>query len=75
MLETLLIFSCLASVGLWFWAMLDMSQRHFKESANRDVWIMAVLFFPLIGSIFYLQMRRQLTTTEGRKFQPKFNRR
>ena len=71
MLEIILIFFYLLSIGLWFWAMFDMSQRHFKESSNRTVWILIVLFFPLIGSLLYLQRRNQLTTKETRKFQPK----
>ncbi|MBG7630949.1 MAG: PLDc_N domain-containing protein [Bacteroidetes bacterium] len=34
------------------------------------VWLLAILFFPVLGSIFYFQLRRK----GRRKFQPNFNR-
>lgn len=73
MIPFLIVSLSLFSIGLWFWAMLDMARRHFKEPSNRSVWMLIVLFFPFWGAIFYTQLRNQLTTKEGRKFQPRFN--
>lgn len=72
MMTFLLVGACMVSVGLWFYTLLDMAKRHFIDPYKRSVWLMIVLFFPLIGCLFYLKMRKQLTTSESRKFQPKF---
>ncbi|MEZ4793289.1 MAG: PLD nuclease N-terminal domain-containing protein [Gelidibacter sp.] len=74
MIALVLVSLSILSVGLWFWAMLDMAIRHFKDPSDRSVWILIVLLFPVLGSVFYFQLRNQLTTEEGRKFQPKFKR-
>lgn len=62
------------TIGLWFWAMIDIAKSRFKNQSLNTVWLLIVLFFPILGSIFYFQFRKKFTTKEPRKFQPNFNR-
>lgn len=58
---------------LWFWAIIDITRSRFKSQTMNTVWLLLVLFFPLIGSILYFQLKRKLTTKKPRKFNPNFN--
>ena len=58
---------------LVFWAIIDITKSRFKNPTLRTVWLIAVLIFPIIGSILYFQLRRTLITKEPIKFQPDFN--
>ncbi len=55
-----------------FWALIDIVRSRFINPNMRTVWLVVVLFFPIIGSILYFQMRKTLTTGESLKFNPKF---
>lgn len=57
---------------LWIWAMIDISKSRFKSPAMKTVWLLIVLFFPVLGSIFYFQLKQQFTTKQERKFEPDF---
>ena len=70
----LIIGSVVITIGLWFWAIIDITRSRFKNRNMNTFWLLAVLFFPILGSIIYFQMRKQFVTKEPRKFQPKFNR-
>lgn len=59
---------------LWFWAIIDINRSRFKSPTMNTVWLLIVLFFPVLGSIFYFQLRKKLITKGPRKFQPKFKR-
>lgn len=71
---TLAIGLVLLVIALWFWAIIDISRSRFKNPTMNTVWLLAVLFFPLLGSILYFFMRNKFITKEPRRFQPNFNR-
>ncbi len=58
---------------LVFWAIIDITRSRFINPTKRTIWLLIVLFFPMIGSILYFQLRKKLITKESRQFQPKFN--
>ena len=63
------------SLILTFWALIDVSRSRFKNSSQRTIWLMIVLFLPIWGPIIYFQIRRKLVTKEKRVFNPNFNKR
>jgi hypothetical protein len=74
-METLLIITFVfLTIGLWFWAIIDIARSRFINPAMNTVWLLAVLFFPVLGSILYSQLKKNFVTNTPRKFQPNFNR-
>jgi uncharacterized membrane protein YhaH (DUF805 family) len=71
---TLIIGFVILTIILWFWAIMDITRSRFKNRNMNTIWLLAVLFFPVLGSIFYFQLRKKFVTKEKRKFQPNFNR-
>ncbi len=61
------------TIGLWFWAMLDISKTRFKSQLLNSFWLLIVLFFPVIGPVIYLLLKKY-TTRPRRKFSPNFRR-
>ncbi|MBW1294054.1 PLDc N-terminal domain-containing protein [Aquimarina litoralis] len=43
----------LLSIGLWIYCLIDILRNRF-ENNHKLIWILVVIFIPLIGSIFYL---------------------
>ena len=75
-METTLIYALVVLVFvLWFWAIIDISRSKFKSQSMNAIWLVAVLLFPILGSIFYFQLRRKYVTREKKGFQPYFNQR
>ncbi|MBF8150276.1 PLDc N-terminal domain-containing protein [Winogradskyella sp. F6397] len=72
----LILMITLISIAIlfWFWAISDITRSRFKNPYMSTVWVLVVLFFPVVGSICYLLLRNKLVTNKRRKFQPKFNR-
>lgn len=62
------------SISLWFWAIIDISRSRFKKPIMNTIWLLAVLFFPVLGSILYFQFKKKFVSKKKRKFQPNFNR-
>ncbi len=74
-METLLIIGfVILTIALWFWAIIDITRSRFKNRNMNTVWLLIILFFPVLGSIFYFQLRKNLVAKEPRKFLPNFNR-
>ena len=71
---TLIIGFVILTIILWFSAIIDITRSRFKNPNMNTIWFLAVLFFPVLGSIFYFQLRKKFVTKEPRKFQPNFNR-
>jgi len=71
--EALIIGYIFLTIALWFWAFWDILRSRFKSPTMKMVWILAVLFLPVLGSIFYFQLRKKHLVKEPRKFQPNFN--
>ena len=70
---TLIIGFVVLTIILWLWAIIDITKSRFKDPTMNTIWLLAVLLFPVLGSIFYFQLRRKYVTNESRKFQPNFN--
>ena len=68
----LIITLCFLTLILVLWALIDIVRSRFIKPNMRTVWLIVVLFVPIIGSILYFQMRKTLTTSETLKFNPKF---
>ncbi|WP_425357621.1 PLD nuclease N-terminal domain-containing protein [Psychroflexus torquis] len=62
------------TIALWFWAIIDITRSRFKNPIMNTVCLLVVLFFPALGSILFLILRKKLITKEKRKFQPNFTR-
>ncbi len=59
---------------LWFWALIDIARSRFISTTMNLVWLVFVLFCPVIGTMIYLLVRKNYITKEKRSFQPEFNR-
>lgn len=74
-METIMIIGFIfLSIALWFWAIIDISKSRFKKPIMNTVWLLTVLFFPILGSILYFQFKEKFVSKKKRKFQPNFNR-
>ena len=62
------------AIALWFWAIIDITRSRFKSPFMNTICLLVVLFFPILGSILYLILRKKMIVKEKRKFQPNFNR-
>ena len=43
---------------LLLWALIDILRSDFKDSVTKLIWIIVVIFVPLVGAILYLVMRK-----------------
>lgn len=74
-METIMIIGFIyLSIALWFLAIIDISRSRFKNPIMNTMWLLAVLFFPILGSILYFQFKEKYVSIKKRKFQPNFNR-
>ena len=74
-METTLLIGCvILTMVLWFWAIIDIIKSRFKNRVMKTIWFAVVLFFPVLGSIFYFQLRKKYVVNGTRKFNPNFNR-
>ncbi|HCX23559.1 MAG: phospholipase [Flammeovirgaceae bacterium] len=64
-------FLAIVTIPLWIWSIKDVVSTNFTRNHYRTIWLMIVLFFPLLGSICYFLLKSQF---EGprRTFNPKF---
>ena len=53
----ILLFTVLPLV-LLIWALVDIIRSDFKDGTTKLVWIIVVIFVPLVGSILYLVLRK-----------------
>jgi len=70
----LIIGLALLTIGLWFWAMIEIAKSRFINPNFNTIWLLIVLFFPILVSIFYFQIRKKLVANDPRVFQPNCNR-
>lgn len=61
----LLIFLALPAL-LWLWAIIDLLTSRFKDSTNKLIWAIIIIFLPVLGSILYLLIGR------GQKVKPDY---
>lgn len=58
-LELIIIFLFLAlPIILWLWALIDCVKREFRGN-DKLIWVLIIIFLPLIGSILYLAIGRK----------------
>lgn len=50
---TALILGLLA-LGLWIYAILDIVRGSLSGSGNKVLWLIIVIFFPILGALLYL---------------------
>jgi len=62
----------IVTILLWFWAIYDIAYARFKKPVMNTVWLLVVLFAPLLGSILYLIFKDQFVDNSPRRFQPNF---
>jgi len=60
------------TIGLSYWALIDISKSRFKNPAMKTIWFIVVLFTNALGAIFYFQLKRKFTIKKRRLFQPNF---
>ncbi|UBM61561.1 PLD nuclease N-terminal domain-containing protein [Candidatus Sulfidibacterium hydrothermale] len=68
----LMIVFLLLILALEFWALIDLTRSRFKTPIMRTVYLLIVLFFPVLGTIAYFLTKKSVTTKESRRFQPEF---
>ncbi len=44
--------------ALWLWAFIEVLISNFKDTMTKILWIIVVIFVPLLGSIVYLLLGR-----------------
>jgi hypothetical protein len=59
-------------LGFWIYAVIDCLRSDFRASQQQLIWIILIVFAPMVGIFLYLSMSRR--TKEKRRFQPDFNR-
>ncbi len=43
---------------LWIWALVDIVKSEFTDSTNKTIWVLVIIFLPVIGSLLYLLIGR-----------------
>ena len=61
------------TLGLWIWAIVNIVKSSFKDGAQKILWLVVVVLFPILGPIVYFQVGRKYTNRKSRKFNPSFN--
>jgi len=72
--QTLKALLSLIAIILWFITIRDILKSSAKFLTFNLVWLMIVIFLPIIGSITYLFMRKGMQSDRPKKFNPKFHR-
>lgn len=53
------IFLVIIIVALWAWAINDLLKSKFNSDLIKLIWGLAIIFMPVIGSVFYLAFGKQ----------------
>ncbi len=61
----------LVYLGFWVYALIDCVRNEFRGQHQKLIWVILILFAPVIGTFLYLSMGRR--TRERRRFSPDFN--
>jgi hypothetical protein len=43
----------LGMVGFWIWTLIDLLRSDFEDENNKIIWLLLVIFLPVIGVILY----------------------
>ena len=61
-------FCCWGLIGtaflvIWIWALIDCLTREFRDSTEKLMWVLVIVFLNVVGALIYLFIGRQ----QGRK--------
>lgn len=59
-------------LGFWAYALFDCVRNEFRGPNQKLIWLILILFAPILGTFLYLSMSGSSKKKE--KFQPNFNR-
>jgi hypothetical protein len=57
-MDFLIILLISLSTFLWGWAIYDINRLN-RRKRTQSLWLMVVIFFPIIGPILYFQLKRR----------------
>jgi hypothetical protein len=63
----LLLILSLVPIGLAIWALVDLARKD-MDGTTKVLWVLVILFFPIIGSIASLIINRAPASTTSRGF-------
>ncbi|WP_181308999.1 PLD nuclease N-terminal domain-containing protein [Rufibacter sp. XAAS-G3-1] len=43
----------------WIWALIDLLTSKFSNSIEKLIWLIAIIFIPVLGAILYLMIGRR----------------
>jgi hypothetical protein len=43
---------------LWIIALIDVLKSEFRDSINKLIWVLVIIFFPIVGAIIYFVVGR-----------------
>jgi len=49
----------LAVLIIWVWTLLDIVKSRNKNSTEKLIWILVVIFFPFLGTLLYIAIGRK----------------
>lgn len=53
-----LVLVFIAPAILVLWALIDVIKSDFKDSTNKIIWLLLIIFLPLLGAILYFVIGR-----------------
>jgi cytochrome bd-type quinol oxidase subunit 2 len=68
MMEFLMPLLMILGFALWIWALMDISKRRFRHSAQKWVWLALILIIPFIGPIIFFQVKRGVSRMNKRTY-------
>lgn len=54
----MILFFILIPGILWIWALIDIIRSEFADSTNKVIWVLVIIFLPVIGALLYLLIGR-----------------
>lgn len=48
----------IVALGLWVYAIADIVRGTFSGSSSKMLWLIVVIFFPIVGALLYLLVGR-----------------
>ncbi len=55
----MVLFIVLTLGTLWVWALVDSIRSEFANSTNKIIWVLVIMFLPLLGALLYLFIGRE----------------
>jgi len=53
------MFLMFASFIVWAWAIIDILKSDFKDSTNKLIWLLVVIFLTVLGALLYFLFGRK----------------